>query len=92
MSSDSSSQFNENKDENDTGETPEEENSSSENNPPSDDAPTKRRYRQSKKDEVFDYQPELNRYPRRRNLSPGSFRRFWRPFMDSARFGRWVSR
>jgi hypothetical protein len=57
MSSESSSQFNENNDENDTGETPDEENSSAENNPPSDDAPTKRRYRQSKKDEVFDYQP-----------------------------------
>jgi hypothetical protein len=57
MSSKNSSEFDNNNEEKDAGETPEQDNSTSENHETSDDTPKKRRYRQSKKDELFDYQP-----------------------------------
>jgi hypothetical protein len=57
MSSKNSSQFSGDNEDKETGETTERENSTSENHQPSDETPKKRRYRQSKKDELFDYQP-----------------------------------
>lgn len=57
MSSKNSSEFDNENEQEDAGETPEQDNSTSENHPPSDDTAKKRRNRQSKKDELFDYQP-----------------------------------